>query len=205
MSLSHATNEVLGTDLAGMAWGTGREAGVGYLDTALDTALSTAKERLRHVVGAVANRTGEHQQSQSITIGRDPETVEQFFRDPDRLSVVLGDIAEVQQTGDDRLRWVFRQGPLDGASWESLLIADTGRLRFVDAGQQGEISNEIILDFSEAPRGRGTEVTLRLKAPVPALLSGALAFKALYRARALLQTGEVPTIRKNPSARKSAR
>jgi hypothetical protein len=78
-------------------------------------------------------------------------------------------------------------------------------LRFVDAGQNGTFSNEIILDFSEAPRGQGTEVTLRLKTPAPALLSGALAFKALYRARALLQTGEMPTLKINPSARKAAR
>jgi hypothetical protein len=92
---------------------------------------------------------------------------------------------------------------LDGASWDSRLIADSGRLRFVSTSQDG--GTEIILDFSEAPRGQGTEVTLRVKSPAPALLSGALAFKALYRARALLQTGEIPTLRKNPSARKSAR
>jgi hypothetical protein len=30
-------------------------------------------------------------------------------------------------------------------------------------------------------------------------------FKALYRARAILMTGEVPTIKHNPSARASAR
>jgi uncharacterized membrane protein len=174
---------------------------MGYLDTVVDT----AKEQLRHVAGAVANRTGHREQSQSVTIRSDPETVQQLFRDPGRLSEVLGDIAEVQQTGGDHFRWVFRQGPLDGASWDSVLVADSGQLRFVDAGQKGATGSGIILDFNEAPRGQGTEVTLRVKSPAPALLSGALAFKALYRARALLQTGEIPTIRKNPSARKSAR
>lgn len=171
----------------------------------LDTALSTAKDQLRHVAGAVVNRTGHHEQSQSITISCDRESVQRLFQDPDRLSQVLGDIAEVQQAGaDDRFRWVFRRGPLDGTSWESLLVADASRLRFVDAKRNGG-GNEITLDFSDAPRGMGTEVTLRVNSPAPALLSGALAFKALYRARALLQTGEIPTIRKNPSARKSAR
>ncbi len=178
---------------------------MGYLDTAFDTAVSAAKGRLRQAVGAVANRTGNDQQSQSVTIGCDRQRAQSFFRDPAQLSVVLGDIADVRKAGDDRLRWEFRRGPLDGAGWESVVIEDTGRLRFVDAGEDSAIGNEIILDFSDAPRGQGTEVTLRLKAPMPALLSGALAFKALYRARALLQTGEVPTIRKNPSARKSAR
>ena len=178
---------------------------MGYLGTALDTARHTAKERLQHLAGAVVSRTGGQEQSQSITIARDQDSVQQFFRDPAALSVVLGDIADVEQTKADRLKWTFREGPLEGASWESVLIDDSGRLRFVDVGQSGSEGNQIILDFSEAPRGQGTEVTLRVKAPGPALLSGALAFKALYRARALLQTGEVPTIRKNPSARKSAR
>ena len=106
---------------------------VGYLDTVVDT----AKEQLRHVAGAVANRTGHRERAQSVTIRPDPETVQQLFRDPGRLSEVLGDIAEVQQTGDDNFRWVFRVGPLDGASWDSRLVTDSGQLRFVGAGQNG--------------------------------------------------------------------
>jgi uncharacterized membrane protein len=173
---------------------------VGYLDTAV----GSAKNQLRQVAGAVVNRTGHREQAQSVTISSDRETVQQLFQEPARLSQVLGDIAEVQHSGgDDEFRWVFTQGPLDGTSWDSRLVADSGRLRFVSASQDG--GTELVLDFSEAPQSLGTEVTLRVKSAVPALLSGALAFKALYRARALLQTGEIPTIRKNPSARKSAR
>jgi uncharacterized membrane protein len=174
---------------------------MGYLDTVVDT----AKEQLRQVAGAVANRTGHREPSQSVTIRSDPDTVQQLFRDPGRLSQVLGEIAEVQQTGDDNFRWVFRAGPLDGASWDSRLVTDSHQLRFVDAGQNGTTTTEFVLHFKEAPLGQGTEVSLRVKSPAPALLTGALAFKALYRARALLQTGEIPTLRKNPSARKSAR
>lgn len=172
----------------------------------LDSALDIAKDQLRHAIGAVAGRAGHRQRSQSLTIGCPEETVREFFRDPERLSKVLGEIAEVHPTGQgDRLRWVFRTGPLDGISWESKVVADNGRLRFVGVGDNDATGSELVVDFSAAPRGRGTEVTLRVESPAPGLLSGALAYKALYRARALLQTGEVPTIRKNPSARKSAR
>ena len=181
---------------------------MGYLDTALDTMLSTAKDQLRHVAGAVVDRTGHREQSQSITIGcvknpssshskipagcrRCSATSQRFGRRPP-ITGCAGYFCKAHWT-------------LDGTTWQSLLIADTGRLRFVDAKQNGGIGNEITLDFSDAARGMGTEVTLRVKSPVPGLLSGALAYKALYRARALLQTGEVPTIRKNPSARESAR
>ncbi|MCW2552947.1 MAG: putative integral rane protein [Mycobacterium sp.] len=52
---------------------------------------------------------------------------------------------------------------------------------------------------------RRTEVIARVSSPAPGALTGALTFKALYRARALLMTGEMPTIRYNPSARDSDR
>jgi NADPH:quinone reductase-like Zn-dependent oxidoreductase len=173
---------------------------VEHLDTALDTMLSTAKDQLRHVAGAVGDRTGHREQSQSITIGCPQESVQQLFQDSGRLSEVLGDIAEVRKTtADNRMCWVFRQGPLDGTAWESLLIADTGRLRFIDAKRNGGGGNEITFDFSDAPRGMGTEVTLRVKSPVPGLLSGALAYKALYRARALLQTEKYRPSEKIPA------
>ncbi len=79
----------------------------------LDTAVGTATKQLRQVAGAVVNRTGHREQSQSVTIRSDRKTVQQLFQDPGRLSEVLGDIAEVQHTGgDDHFRWVFRQGSI---------------------------------------------------------------------------------------------
>jgi len=44
-----------------------------------------------------------------------------------------------------------------------------------------------------------------VRSPLPGLLTGAIAFKLLYRMRALLQTGELPTLEHNPSARPGAR
>jgi uncharacterized membrane protein len=175
---------------------------VGYFDAALDT----AREQLRHAVVAVVDRMSRNEQSQSITIGCAQEDVRRFFQDAEQLSQVLGEVADVHKTGaDDRLRWVVRKGPLNGVSWESQVVSEERGLRFVDTGQNDGIANEIVLEFSEAPRGRGTEVTLRVNSSVPRLVSGALAYKALYRARALLQTGEIPTISYNPSARESTR
>jgi uncharacterized membrane protein len=128
---------------------------MGYLDTVVDT----AKEQLRHVAGAVTNRTGHREPSQSVTIRSDPETVQQFFRDPGRLSEVLGEIAEVQQTGDDTFRWVFRAGPLDGTSWDSRLVADSHQLRFVDAGQNGTTGTEFALQRGTTRPGHRSNAT----------------------------------------------
>jgi hypothetical protein len=67
------------------------------------------------------------------------------------------------------------------------------------------LANGIVLEFGDAPQDRGTEVIARVSSPAPGVLTGPLAFKALYRARALLMTGEVPTIKSNPSARDADR
>jgi uncharacterized membrane protein len=134
-----------------------------------------------------------------VTIAVPTERVEQFWRDPDQLSVVLGDIADVEATGQDRFRWRLQDEP--NVSWDSRLVAESGRVRYVGTSDDNELS----VSCRAAPRDLGTEVTLRVKTPAPGLLSGAAAYKVLYRLRALMQTGEVPTIQFNPSARDSER
>lgn len=159
--------------------------------------LESAKNQLLGAVSKVIDLPSRQGGAQTVTIACPVERVEQFWRDPDQLSVVLGDIAEIEADGRDRYRWTMSTEP--PVEWKSTQVAEPGGVRFVGRG------NEIAVRYRPAPHELGTEVTLRIKAPVPALLSGAAAFKILYRLRALMQTGEVPTIRSNPSARKSAR
>jgi uncharacterized membrane protein len=157
---------------------------------------------LRHATDVAAKALGRSKPAtttQSVTIGRPRGAVRAFFRDPERLARVFGDIADVTADGDN-LRWTFRSG--EAITWECRVEADDDHVRYVsaDGGERG-----IVLELRDAPRDRGTEVLLRETSPVPSLLAGALAFTALYRARALLQTGEVPTLEPNPSARASDR
>lgn len=156
-----------------------------------------AKDQVLGVVNKVIDMPPRHAKAQTVTIACPVERIEQFWRDPDQLSVVLGDIAEVDADGPDRYRWRLSAG--SDVAWDSTLIAETGGVRFVGNG------NQIVVHYRPALHELGTEVTLCLETPAPALLSGAAAFKILYRLRALMQTGEVPTIQSNPSARKSAR
>lgn len=149
------------------------------------------------VASMVADAAPAGAKAQTVTIACQPERIEQFWRDPDQLSVVLGDIAEVEALGGDRYRWRLDEGP----AWDSRLAVEPGRVRFAGTGDD----HELVVEYRLASNDLGTEVTLRVQAPAPGLLSGAAAFKVLYRLRALVQTGEVPTIRNNPSARKSAR
>jgi uncharacterized membrane protein len=166
---------------------------VSYLDLAKSQVLRPAKGVVKKIVDAQPARAT----AQTVTIAAPPERVAQFWRDTLQISVVLGDIAEVETSGQDRYRWRLLDEP--AAVWESRLVQENDGVRFVGGG------NELAVRYRPAPHGLGTEVTLRATTPAPGLLSGAAAFKVLYRLRALLQTGEVPTIRSNPSARASAR
>jgi uncharacterized membrane protein len=166
--------------------------------------LDTAKDRATNLAAGVVNMVGDKKtpdgaNGQSVTINATVVEVKELWRDARRMSVVLGELGEVEHTGADQYRWKLKAGPV-ATTWECTVHTDNGGLRFT-----GDDGNEILVGFRPAPNHLGTEVTLRTKTPAPDLLSGALAFKLLYRCRALLQTGEVPTIRNNPSARPSAR
>lgn len=164
-----------------------------YLEAAKDQVLGSVNWAVKKVVDAQPPRVT----TQSVTIACPADRIAQFWRDPLQLSVVLGDIAEVEAVGDDRYRWRLLEGP--DATWESRLVTEADGVRFVGGG------HELAISYRPAPRDQGTEVTLRATTPAPGLLAGAAAYKVLYRLRSLIQTGEVPTLRFNPSARASAR
>jgi uncharacterized membrane protein len=165
--------------------------------------IDTAKEHARELAAKVLHTGDRQPTSQSITIGRPTETVTAFFQDPAALSQVFGDIADVEHTGPHRLRWTFL-GQDDGTGvWECVVTADEHAVRFDDV--RPDSTNRIVLEVREAPQGLGTEVLARVSSPAPGRLTAPLTYKALYRARALLHTGELPTIKHNPSARQSDR
>lgn len=170
--------------------------------------IDKAKEQLTDLVGKVAGSVSQGGNSQTMTIGRPRTEVEQFWRDPQRLSEVLGGIAEVRSPAPSRYEWTLRPGADDSVKWTTTLVQEEDGLRFTgtrDDGSRTEGGPQIQLTFRDASRGLGTEVTIRARTPIPDILTGAAAFTALYRARALLQTGEMPTLEHNPSSRASTR
>ncbi|MBO0679179.1 hypothetical protein JRC04_17075 [Mycolicibacterium sp. S2-37] len=171
---------------------------MGYLDTAKDRAAAVAGT----LVSKITDKDpADAANGQWVTVNCTVVEAEELWRDPNRMSVVLGELGEVEFSAPDSYRWKLHAGPVS-TTWQSRVHSENGGLRFVGAGED---ANEILVTYRPAPNGLGTELGLRTKTPAPDLLSGALAFKVLYRCRALLQTGEVPTIRSNPSARPSAR
>ncbi|MGI4896105.1 MAG: hypothetical protein ACRYF3_13430 [Janthinobacterium lividum] len=92
----------------------------------------------------------------------------------------------------------------------SVAGAPVGTELVVDPHGLSFTTSESVTVFSvlvhPAPAGLGSEVTFTLDLPVPDLpvpdlVKGGLAFTMLYRLRALLQTGEIPTLGDVPSTR----
>ncbi|WP_181697171.1 hypothetical protein [Nocardia sp. GTS18] len=136
----------------------------------------------------------------AVTIARPRADVEQFWLDPANLSSALDGIAHVESTAPDRLTWSFVENTAAAAQWVSRTVRAPGEIRFV-GGRDPAGRSQIRLTFADAPGDLGTEVTIRVTSPLPKQLTGHAAFTALYRARAILQTGEAPTLTHNPSGR----
>ncbi|MGA8328117.1 MAG: hypothetical protein WB777_02370 [Mycobacterium sp.] len=112
-------------------------------------------------------------------------------------------MADVAVTAPKQYRWTVHVPGGADVQWDSTLIDITDGLRFVGTGNgpAGKAGTEVSVLFRAAPADLGTEVTLSMQPPAPNVVLRAAAFKVLYRARALLQTGELPTLTPTPAAR----
>ncbi|WP_280459354.1 hypothetical protein [Nocardia carnea] len=161
--------------------------------------LDKAKQELVALVGrAVGPVSGSS--SQTLTVRCPRAVAERFWRDPACLSRVFRGMADVRSTGPDRYEWAVQRTGAESITWESTLVTTGNGVRFVDANDTDLV--QIELGFADAPHEAGTEVRISGHAPLPEQLTGAALFTVLYRGRALLQTGEVPTLEHNPSARR---
>jgi hypothetical protein len=82
---------------------------MGYVDVVKDRVLDLAGKAVEH-----ANGTGAVN-PQTVTIDCSVDQARQLWCDPQQLSVVLGDIADVARTSDGDYRWEMRQAPLPAA------------------------------------------------------------------------------------------
>ncbi|MEI5675619.1 MULTISPECIES: hypothetical protein [unclassified Nocardioides] len=127
-----------------------------------------------------------------LTVGRGVDELRDLWSDPVRLGRVLAE----PYTGHPS---AWRSESVEVVAGRVLFRARSGHV--VDPMRvSGAVS------FVAAPQDLGTEVTLTLvlEDPMPGggdLAVGAMAHKALRRAKALAETGEIPTLDHNPSAR----
>lgn len=150
---------------------------------------------LRHHAGPHAGTSGARQQT--LTVARPVDHVLRACRDPEVLAAVVGPVGGVVQQDPGRLAW-----SLAGGTVVTDVSAEPNRVVFRTVDP--EPVEALVVEAWPAPRDGGAEVVVRLDLPlVGGLGEGAAAFTVAYRLRALLQTGEVPTLGDVPSGRRA--
>lgn len=153
---------------------------------------------------------------QSITIGRSAADLFTMWRNPDVIARVMKPFGDVETLGTDHLRW--RLSPLGSTIEVECTLAEErpGELVHWKSTPTSGFRVDERMRFQPAPQDRGTEVTLEYDVDlsrVPAGTTlGSLASlfegaertairKVLHNFKSLAETGEIPTLERNPSAR----
>lgn len=152
--------------------------------------------------------------SRSITVGRPADELYEAWRDSEQFSQVMGHFAEVTSPDEDRYRWTVHGPRGRDVSWETRIVeAEPGEFLRWETPAGATVPNEGSVRFRPAPGDRGTEGTLSLDFDPPGGAVGNAALErldivpktltgtALDRFKSLVETGEIPTLEGNPSAR----
>ena len=150
----------------------------------------------------------------SITIGKSAEDLYRLWREPGTLTKVMGHFAEVGGASEGRTHWQVH-APL-GQTWEwdtHVVEERENELIRWESLEGASLPNEGSIHLRPAPGDWGTEVKLRFQFRPPGGVVGttvaklmeavpkAFVSKALRRFKSLAETGEIPTLEHNPSAR----
>jgi uncharacterized membrane protein len=149
----------------------------------------------------------------SITVGQPRDEVYRRWRDPETQPLVWNHFAELTNVTADGARWRV-EAPLGRAlEWETRIVEDEEPERIRWESRDGDLPNEGTVEFRDAPGDLGTEMTLRVRFDPPAGVLGDAAVrllddppklvlaKALRRFKSLVESGEIPSTERNPSAR----
>ena len=152
--------------------------------------------------------------TRSITVGRPAEELYETWLDPDQVSRIVGRFVEVSPTEGGGYRWTV-DGPVGSDfGWETRLVEERpGELLRWETTSDATLAGEGSIRFRPASGDRGTVVTLSVDidppggriseaalgrlGPVP----GSLVGTALGRFKSLTESGQIPTLGGNPSAR----
>jgi uncharacterized membrane protein len=176
-----------------------------------------------HTVGGRAlprsrKQTDEMQITRAITIGKPADELHRMWRDPQVLPQLMAHFADVSVSADGRMHWAVR-GPMERRiEFDTELVEDRpGELMRWRAPAGAPLLNEGSVQFRPAPGARGTEVVLQLRFSPPGGTVGKtamkvlgfipkqVAYKTLWRLKALAETGEIPSIINQPAARYDGR
>jgi uncharacterized membrane protein len=164
---------------------------------------------------AVSRRTrsaGPLELQRSVTVERARDDVYRRWREPETQALVWRHLAEVTNATEHGAHWHV-EAPLGRSlEWETRIVEEReGEL--IRWQSSGDVAGTGSVEFRDAPRDFGTEITLRVRVDPPGGAFGAAAArrfseppklvlaKALRRFKSLVETGEIASTDHNPRAR----
>ena len=152
----------------------------------------------------------------AFTINKPVAEVYAFWRQLDNLPRFLRHLESVEELDQKRSRWVARGPAGMRFQWDAELVFEEADSHLAWQTAEGsEIRNAGTVLFATAPGDRGTEIIVTLSYDAPGGRLGTLFARAfgenpedtiredLRRMKALLETGEIPTIAGQPHGPRS--
>lgn len=168
---------------------------------------TTRAQDLARRAASAATRTLLHRdgggttEQQTLTIARTVEDVLRACLDPDVLDTMVSPAGSVHRGPAGVYAWTVADTTI-----ETQAHVEPNRVVFSGGPAQNPDEPVVTVEAWPAPQGLGAEVVLRLTVPAgTGEVGGGLAFTMLYHLRALLQTGEAPTLGNVPSGRDGKR
>ncbi|WP_335998549.1 SRPBCC family protein [Halorientalis halophila] len=172
------------------------------------------KREARGGAGRRGSSAGSAAVSRTISVGKSADELYEAWRDPETFARVMSHVADVTPSANDRHHWTVHTPYGRAVSWETRIVEDDpGQIvRWATPGD-AVVSHEGAVRFREAAGGRGTEMTLTVSFDPPGGALGDAVLKrlgmapemlvgqALARFKSLVESGEIPTLEGNPSAR----
>jgi len=146
---------------------------------------------------------------EAVTIARPAGELYQFWRKQTNLAEVMENVVSITDEGGDRFRWTVKAPGGKEVTWVAAItndipereltwqsedggdIANSGRIRFEDAGERGTVVRAVIA--YEPPAGVVGQVVAKLFQREPRIQ----ARRDLHRFKQLMETGEITVSARN--------
>jgi len=176
---------------------------------------ATAAVRQRAVAHEAAEARSWHEAAvvgRTVTVNRPRAEVYAFWRDFRNLAGFMENIKSVEVGDNQRSHWVIAAPGDRTVEWTSVITQDEPDRLIAWESVDGDIKNTGLIQFEDAPPGRGTYVSATIVYDPPAGEVGKLIAKLfqkepkiqarrdLRRFKQLMETGEISTSQAGPAA-----
>ncbi|HTW37341.1 MAG TPA: SRPBCC family protein [Steroidobacteraceae bacterium] len=183
--------------------------------TALDVLASVEFTRIRRAGEPLEIRRRRVPLEATMLINRSPEECYRLWRDLNNLPRFMESVESVRIESDTRSHWIATGPGGLRLEWDSEIVSDTPNRLISWRSLDADVPHAGAVHFDPAPGGRGTLVRVRMNhGGAPGGAFSRLATRMLGRVpqlqiredlrrfKRLLETGEIPTTRGQPSGRR---